>query len=91
MTQKHVAADIYGHVQGVGFRYATYSVAQTYQITGLVKNCDDGSVHLEAQGDTLDLEHFMKVMQHSPSKFAKIDHINWQEKPLANYSKFSMM
>lgn len=41
----------YGRVQGVGFRYhATYK-ARELELTGWVRNEDDGSVEMEVQGD----------------------------------------
>ncbi len=37
-----------GFVQGVGFRYTTKHVAYKYDISGTVKNLDDGSVEIHA-------------------------------------------
>ena len=39
-----------GHVQGVGFRYKMYYLAQKYNATGWVQNEFDGSVTSEVQG-----------------------------------------
>ena len=39
-----------GHVQGVGFRYTAYHLAQNIGITGWVYNDYDGSVLMQAQG-----------------------------------------
>ncbi|UQS82553.1 acylphosphatase [Bombilactobacillus folatiphilus] len=89
--QKHLSADIYGLVQGVGFRYATYSWAQKYAIVGSVKNCTNGSVHLEAQGEALQLEHFIKIIQNGPNKFAHVKQMQLQEQPLSNFSEFLML
>lgn len=41
----------YGQVQGVGFRYFTKKFAQKLKLTGWVKNNEDGTVTLIAQGD----------------------------------------
>jgi hypothetical protein len=38
-----------GHVQGVGFRYNTKSVARGYEVIGTVRNLDDGRVELIAE------------------------------------------
>ncbi|MDQ8194139.1 acylphosphatase [Coraliomargarita sp. SDUM461004] len=40
-----------GHVQGVGFRYQTVSVAKGFDVTGNVRNLVDGRVHLYAEGE----------------------------------------
>ena len=48
-VRKHM--QFYGRVQGVGFRYhATYK-ARELELTGWVRNEDDGSVAMEVQGD----------------------------------------
>ncbi len=39
-----------GHVQGVGFRYTTHSIARQFQVTGFVRNLPDGRVELVAEG-----------------------------------------
>ena len=41
---------INGQVQGVGFRYRARYAAQALELTGWVRNEDDGSVTLEVQG-----------------------------------------
>ena len=47
--RKHI--QFYGKVQGVGFRYhATYK-ARFLGLTGWVRNCSDGSVEMEVQGE----------------------------------------
>jgi acylphosphatase len=45
-----------GRVQGVGFRFTCRHMAQGYAVTGFVKNLDDGTVQLLAEGapDVLD-------------------------------------
>ena len=41
---------ITGHVQGVGFRWSVYQLAQQAGIEGIVMNKNDGSVYCELQG-----------------------------------------
>lgn len=40
-----------GNVQGVGFRYYANAEAVRLGIAGFVRNLDDGSVEVEAEGD----------------------------------------
>lgn len=42
---------VVGVVQGVWFRKSTQQQALRLGLTGWVRNCSDGSVELEAQGD----------------------------------------
>ncbi len=39
-----------GRVQGVGFRYTTMNIAQSYDVTGYVRNLPDGRVELVIEG-----------------------------------------
>jgi acylphosphatase len=48
-----------GHVQGVGFRYTTHSLAQRFDVTGYVKNLPDGRVELVAEGAAAEVERFI--------------------------------
>jgi len=49
-----------GHVQGVGFRYSVRSVAQGYEVSGLVRNLLDGRVELVAEGARDELDAFRR-------------------------------
>jgi len=48
-----------GHVQGVGFRYTTHSIARGYAVTGFVCNLPDGRVQLVAEGESSELQRFL--------------------------------
>ena len=52
-----------GHVQGVGFRYQTTSVARGFEVTGTVKNLADGRVHLFAEGEQAEVEAFREELE----------------------------
>lgn len=56
-----------GRVQGVGFRHFTRIEAAKHGITGFVRNKIDGSVLIEAQGDSIALESFAASMHIGPS------------------------
>jgi len=52
-------------VQGVGFRYRMYYTAQSLGLTGWVKNCADGTVLSEVQGESADIDRMLSVMSDS--------------------------
>lgn len=43
-----------GRVQGVGFRYTVKTIAQGFDVTGIIRNLPDGRVELLAQADDPD-------------------------------------
>jgi len=45
-----------GQVQGVGFRFTAFNIANRCELTGFVRNLPDGSVEMLAQGsaETID-------------------------------------
>ena len=48
-----------GRVQGVGFRYRSYYIAQSMGLTGWVRNLWDDRVEMEVQGDYRDVEMYI--------------------------------
>jgi acylphosphatase len=48
-----------GHVQGVGFRYTTKTIADQHGMTGWVRNQPDGSVEMLACGEREALKQFI--------------------------------
>jgi len=54
---------ISGTVQGVGYRWFAASAAAGLALTGLVRNCPDGAVEGEAQGEKSDIETFLKELR----------------------------
>ncbi len=55
-----------GFVQGVGFRYTTKHVAYKYDISGTVKNLDDGSVEIHAIAEEENLNKFIDAIKKRP-------------------------
>lgn len=64
---KTVKIDVFGIVQGVGFRWATIQVAKHFNIAGWVQNKPDGSVEIVAQGPLASLTQFAARIQESPT------------------------
>lgn len=61
--QIRVAMRYTGKVQGVGFRATAQATASGFTVTGWVRNESDGSVQMEAQGPTKDVERFLSALQ----------------------------
>ncbi len=56
-------ATVRGRVQGVGFRYRTMWAAQEHDLTGWVRNEDDGSVRLHVEGPPHRVDQFMNALR----------------------------
>jgi len=63
---KRVRVLFSGNVQGVGFRYATIHIARQYEVSGYVKNLDDGCVEVVAEGDERTLREFVAAIESGP-------------------------
>ena len=57
---------IYGHVQGVGFRYFTWQYALKIGVTGFVRNLADGSVEVVVVGSESQIEALDAWLQEGP-------------------------
>lgn len=62
-TAKHIVFT--GSVQGVGFRFTAFHVANRYQLTGWVCNCTGGGVEMVAQGRPDKIDDCIRDIQES--------------------------
>lgn len=68
----------YGRVQGVGFRYHARHLADMLGLTGWVRNCYDGSVEMEVQGDEPSIGRMLELLEQDT--WIRIDRM--EKKPL---------
>lgn len=85
--KKHFNITITGRVQGVFFRGATRNIARQYNIKGLVKNNYDGSVYIEAEGETNNLNMFIKWCFKGPDH-ADVKEVIIEEGPVNDFKTF---
>ena len=76
-TIQKVQLRVHGKVQGVYFRASTQQKARQLGITGFVKNVEDGSVYIEAEGQDDKLEQFIHWCRFGPSS-ARVDGVDIQ-------------
>ncbi|MCB2196795.1 MAG: acylphosphatase [Bacteroidetes bacterium] len=86
---KSIKINIYGKVQGVGFRYSTLQKANELGIAGFVKNRVDGSVYIEADGEPDTLKEFIAWCHRGPSR-ARVDDVKMEDIPYNNYKHFTV-
>jgi tRNA pseudouridine55 synthase len=81
-------AKVYGRVQGVGYRYFVKEKAQNLDIFGYVKNLEDGTVEVLAQGSEENLQKLIEELKKGPF-LARVDKLDVVfRKPLNIFSHF---
>jgi len=74
---KRFRALIEGKVQGVFYRANAKREASALKIIGFVKNLNNGSVELEAEGEDSNLLQLLRWCEHGPQG-AKVTHVTIQ-------------
>jgi acylphosphatase len=67
-------AVVHGDVQGVGFRYFVQRKAQQLGLQGWVRNNDNGTVEVVAEGTREQLEDLKRALQDGP-RMARVDRV----------------
>jgi len=62
-----------GRVQGVGFRATARSVAEGAPVSGWVRNEPDGSVTLEAQGESVAVEAYLAGVRERLGRYVRAE------------------
>lgn len=65
---------IHGKVQGVFFRESVKRMANSYGITGWIRNTSEGTVELSARGSDESIEKLLKWCESGP-KHAEVDRV----------------
>jgi acylphosphatase len=68
-----ISVIVKGKVQGVYYRQSTREQARVFQITGTVKNLQDGSVEIIATGSSEQLKQFTTWCRQGPSRAVVTD------------------
>lgn len=68
-------ARVFGMVQGVGFRYWTMGKAEELGLSGQVKNLNDGSVSVTAEGPKQQVQELLDWLKsaRTPGKVDRVD------------------
>jgi acylphosphatase len=71
---------IHGRVQGVGFRFFARDAARVDGIRGVVRNLDDGTVEIHAEGDADAVLRFERAIRRGP-RSARVDDVQVEPAP----------
>jgi acylphosphatase len=80
---------IKGKVQGVGYRYYVLKIANDLNLCGFVRNCSDGKVEIEAEGDSISINTLIDFCHVGPPR-AIINGITSQSQPIVGYTTFQI-
>ena len=69
----------YGRVQGVGYRFFVMRAANEHQIQGWVRNENDGSVCICAEGEEHDIQAFIETVRARRDPHIRVDKIEVHE------------
>lgn len=73
MIRYYIIVD--GRVQGVGFRFFCTMNARTLDLTGWVRNMDNGMVEMEVQGEEFSIEKFIRNIKKG-NRFIRVDELS---------------
>ncbi|MGY3054647.1 acylphosphatase [Pedobacter sp. UYEF25] len=91
MTElKHLKITIKGKVQGVFFRLSTKAVANQMGINGFVRNEKDGSVYIEAEGESFMLHELVAWCKEGPDG-AKVEEVELVEGEIKDHKGFEIL
>jgi acylphosphatase len=78
-----------GRVQGVGFRFFVEQSAKAIEISGWVRNLDDGSVEVYAAGSAEQLSDLAGRLWQGP-RWAEVRGVEEAEAPFEDHRGFSV-
>jgi acylphosphatase len=78
---KRIHALVTGVVQGVGFRFFTKYLAERFDLSGYVRNREDGSVELEVEGSMEAISAFLEELEAGPSRIAHVSGVDVKDIP----------
>jgi acylphosphatase len=87
--KQNFSIHVSGKVQGVFFRASTQEKAQMLSINGFVRNEPDGSVAIEAEGETENLKLFIDWCKEGP-QMAVVSKCEIRSGEVKGYSGFSI-
>ena len=78
-----------GRVQGVGFRYTAVRCAGAYEVSGFVRNLDDGRVELVVEGPRKDVDGLLEDIRNTMARNIR-NESSQTEEATGEYHDFSV-
>ncbi|HEU5104688.1 MAG TPA: DNA polymerase ligase N-terminal domain-containing protein [Solirubrobacterales bacterium] len=87
--KKGVRAVVRGRVQGVGFREATVARAEEVGVLGWVRNAEDGSVAVHAEGPEAAVDALIDFLEEGPPA-AQVDEVRVEPAKVEGHEQFAV-
>lgn len=71
MSESAINIIFTGQVQGVGFRFTAFNIANRYRLTGMVRNMTDSSVEMIVQGPIDDINNCISDIKESFNSYIR--------------------
>ena len=82
-------AAVRGSVQGVGFRDATVRMAREIGVLGWVRNAEDGTVLVHAEGAEAAVDNLVEFLREGPPA-ARVEEVETEEVKLEGHEQFAI-
>jgi len=89
VPQIAIRATVRGQVQGVGLRDLTVRRARARGVLGWVRNADDGTVALHAEGDAEAVESLLRFLRDGPG-LAEVDAVDVERVKVEGHEQFAV-
>lgn len=89
MAKAAIRATVRGSVQGIGFRDATKRRALQLGLTGWVRNGEDGTVLVHAEGEQQALDKLLEYLHKGP-RLARVDSVETQPTGVEGHEQFAI-
>lgn len=80
---------VYGQVQGVFFREMVRQAAGDYDLNGFVKNQGNGTVYIEVEGESWNIDKLIEKCRQGTDK-SRVDQVTTSEGSVQQFSSFSV-
>lgn len=89
--KRRLSINILGKVQGVTYRINTQKIARKLNLTGWVRNNENNTVNIIAEGEEAGLDELLKWCQSGP-RYAKVESIDFiWEKYIGDMKGFDIL
>ena len=88
---KRVHIIVKGRVQGVGFRYFVRIKAKILGLKGYVRNCEDGTVEVVAEGDEDNIKKLIEFCKVGPPLATVLDLTYNYSSPTGEFDDFKII